>query len=1116
MRNVFNKLTLSSLGTPKLRLALLAGLLLAARCGSDGSGDGSGNLSKGTNAILVVDPKFVNFASVDLNQEAKRTVRLICDKSSTRSIKFTSVRLDAVESALKDLKITQPVKGELKPGEETSLEVIYKPTDGVYDTGKIKIEFDGGATEVPITTLAQAGNLLVSPEPIQFGAVQSGTTKTLAVSVTNVGSDEITVGNTALSLGYSPDFELVLAYALGADGKCVQGQGAPVTYPLKLGLNQGYCVDITYVPHGGTSDEGLLRIMKPQLPGQPKPEEITTTKVFGSETGPKVVIRPELKLDFAAVPMNQSKTLTFKIANEGTQDLTIDSVEKSAALGDAFEAVTIVTAVPKGTLVKAEATAELPVEVKFAPGKTYPAVNGPLGFIDVKTNDATSPITKVTVYGVVASGKLQIAPGDVIDFGVVATSKTSTRTLTFTTTGSADVTVSGIAVSKNSAQNEFKPSNGTPASVLVAPGTSQAVTLEFTNQGGAEGETVTGTLAFTSTDPQGPTSIDLRAIRTAKASCEIELIPPTINFGVVPYGKERTLAMNLHNKGSAPCSFQGVVLADGASNPFAAILPGAGPQCTVPSSNKSKYFGIVESPLAIQDGIAPGDTVSMKVRFVPEPDPFSAAFSFDQLATFSASLQVLVYDYSTLKPGTTQPTQLLSPQGKPGDAIACNILGKSGPAQIAAIPGQIDFGLTTVGCHSKTHTVSIYNTGVAPLSVCDIKLVGCGPEMKLKNVPPIPGCTGGVGGIELKPNSPIKLSTVYAPQDTSSDSCAIEVYTDDPLAPAVSVPLNGAGTYDTEQTDTFKQGSGQEVDVLIVVDNSGSMGEEQNNLANNFSSFVQDANATWKTDYHIAVTTTDMEDAKHSGKFQGSPRFVTNKDVSAIGPSLKVGANGSGNEQGLAAAQAALSAPLTTELKPPKECNSANDCTKPLDCMASVITPGKKYCGGHNMEFLRKDATLEIVIVSDEEDGSPAQLNFYVDFLKAIKGYANTNLLHVHAIVGDKNNGCQGAGGEAAPGNRYIEVASQTAGKVVSICTTDWAKALKDIGTVAFGLKVQFFLSRPPVVETITVTVAGKQCLTGWKYEEVSNTVIFDDKGSCMPQEGQTIDIHYKVFCYSE
>src|SRR4051812_46110298 len=61
----------------------------------------------------------------------------------------------------------------------------------------------------------------------------------------------------------------------------------------------------------------------------------------------------------------------------------------------------------------------------------------------------------------------------------------------------------------------------------------------------------------------------------------------------------------------------------------------------------------------------------------------------------------------------------------------------------------------------------------------------------------------------------------------------------------------------TIHTDTFVQGDlvGGYADILFVVDNSGSMSEEQTLLANSFNTFINWV-ITQKVDFHIAITTT--------------------------------------------------------------------------------------------------------------------------------------------------------------------------------------------------------------------------------------------------------------------
>jgi hypothetical protein len=323
------------------------------------------------------------------------------------------------------------------------------------------------------------------------------------------------------------------------------------------------------------------------------------------------------------------------------------------------------------------------------------------------------------------------------------------------------------------------------------------------------------------------------------------------------------------------------------------------------------------------------------------------------------------------------------------------------------------------------------------------------------------------------------------------------------------VPLNGGGTLETEQIDEWIQTSGQDVDVLFVVDNSGSMGEEQSNLASNFQTFINAA-STWNNDYHVGVVTTDFEG--DGGLLQGDPRYVISANWPKFASNVKVGTMGSGTEQGLAAAQVALSLPLVADST--KVCNNDADCTAPEGCFDG-------FCGGHNRGFLRKEAALEIVFVSDEDDQSSADLNFYENFFTNIKGFFNASMMHAHAIVGPQG-GCSSASGDATAGHRYIDLANATGGNVISICEANFAQGLASIGEIAFGLKVQFFLSRVAVPASIEVKVNGVPCAassgatTNWTYDQPSNAIVFSENGGCMPQPGQNIWVHYDTVCFTE
>lgn len=210
-----------------------------------------------------------------------------------------------------------------------------------------------------------------------------------------------------------------------------------------------------------------------------------------------------------------------------------------------------------------------------------------------------------------------------------------------------------------------------------------------------------------------------------------------------------------------------------------------------------------------------------------------------------------------------------------------------------------------------------------------------------------------------------------------------------------------------ETVDSFQQGTANEtqvgfvqktalVDVLFVVDNSPSMCEKQQNLAQKFQAFITSLQAQ-DLDFHIGVIASDMAASTFQGKLvaaSGNPRVLTPQTpnlVQAFGQNVAtVGLAGSSRSQGLLAAQAALSQPLTS---------------------------------GVNAGFLRADASLAIIFVSDEDDYSlntvvPPEPDYFVRHFQrsfvALKGAGNEGLVKLSAIVGADSTGkaadCTGSG----------------------------------------------------------------------------------------------------------
>jgi hypothetical protein len=1058
-------------------------LVLGGACtdrDKDGTANGDGPFSLGGDLALEANPDPVVFSPIPLLTETSQIITLT-HKGGEGTLKLSNLRL---ETASADLAVGTLDRTSLLPGEIASFEVSYAPKDDAKDEGVIKIDTNiaaiaGGSLvfEIEVSTGSFNIALVASPEALDFAGVPSGTSQTKTVSVVNSGTLEATI--TGFVLDPAGDFDLVTSPEV----------------PFGLPPGKAFDLQATYTPTKGDADSDILSVLFEINGAKELP-----IKLSGVEVAAILVVNP-LPLDFGKRAAGQTHSLPLVLSNAGNAELVVTGIVLQETSGWA-KTIEIPAFGPDPVVLDGSAVHTL--MVSFTPTTDMPILGSPIAGIAIASNDAVgSGSTLVPVFGRPEAPSLQVNPPDSLDFGYVAQNLTSTRTVSLYNAGSADLTVDALALEpgQDSLAGEWVMTApvGIGPDGVIGPGVHQEVSISFTNKGGAGG-VAWGTLRVTSNDPALPDwPVVLKASRAGQPSCEIALVPDVVDYGIVPRGFAKTMSFQIVNVGSGACGYLGALVNNCGSFSF---LPGLAacddPATTAKEDGTSTVYKVTAEPFAAANNLKPGMSYPLKVTFTP---PSTAPLIGDELTDY-AGLLALRITHNYTADGSLATEIFPKPAGS---SYVPNLHGKSGMAELSAFPSPLDFSAITIGCASQTLTLNAYNVGTAPLDLTNWELTGCSPEFKTVSYPAL-NQPDGQGGykLTLDPGAGVQFELQYVPQDTGDDACALALYTNGATTPAATVPLAGKGTYETEHTDEFVQTSGQDVDILFVVDNSGSMSEEQQNLSKNFQNFISQASA-WNNQYHVAVVTTDIDG--DSGLLQGTPRYVTNSDWQKFAANVKVGELGSGTEQGLIAAQLALSLPLASD--PGTACTSDLTCSAPDACVEG-------FCGGYNRGFMRQDAALEIVFVSDEEDQSPSDLNFYINFFKSIKGVYNSNLLHCHAIVGPPGD-CSSASGDAAAGYRYMDVANATGGNVISICEPDFTTGLKSIGEIAFGLKVQFFLTRQPVPSTLEVKNDGVPCTSAgganWSYDAGSNSVVFMENGGCMPQPGQNVWIHYETEC---
>lgn len=456
---------------------------------------------------------------------------------------------------------------------------------------------------------------------------------------------------------------------------------------------------------------------------------------------------------------------------------------------------------------------------------------------------------------------------------------------------------------------------------------------------------------------------------------------------------------------------------------------------------------------------------------------------------------------------------------------------------LVVTPNPVDLGTIKRGCNSPARRFVIYNT-CASTRVVTLRAISftnsagepaggpnCSstaacPEFFLTETPSIPS-----GGLVLKSGgSSVSFQAKYAPLNLGTDLGDIAVTTtEEGKDLSYPVHLRGTGDSSGDQVDTFVQVGQAKADVLLVVDDSCSMEDKQTNLANNFAAFMQYATSA-SVDFQIGVTSTTVTNEAGgdagclpppfgctgfpgSGSAAAGGRLYRNPDAgiepiltprsrnpqATFSAMVKLGTIGSGTEEGLETATLALTEPMLSR---------------------------------DNKGFVRSDANLAIIIVSDASDQSPQAVSYYQDLLVNVKGVNNRSRFtfnHIGPYLLTAPGSCM-YDSDHDPA-RYKTLVDFTSGVSAEICSADWAAPLTRLGDIAFGFRTQFFLNGvPDLTHGNTLTVRRNAALQALAltcpttsqsvvcFDSRSNSIRFDIASA--PKGGDTITVSYSTGCF--
>lgn len=283
------------------------------------------------------------------------------------------------------------------------------------------------------------------------------------------------------------------------------------------------------------------------------------------------------------------------------------------------------------------------------------------------------------------------------------------------------------------------------------------------------------------------------------------------------------------------------------------------------------------------------------------------------------------------------------------------------------------------------------------------------------------------------------------------------------------------------QDDLVVPQANRDVDILFVIDNSGSMSEEQANMKNRISGFIDKVK---HLNYRISVTSTDPWENGRQRTFDNGSTVLTPAVSNAqdlLGNAIQMGISGSGDERGINATYQSVARAKT----------------------------------GPEQNLYRTNAALAVISITDEDECSSGCSSMYPssdpnNLVQLVKSqFGPSKLFTYNSIIKLPNDPtCTTA---AYPAHTHARLSDLTSGIKGNICAADYASILQSIGSSVAALVSTVELKCAPKAR-----IGSGNGITKVEYvgSSVAPPAIQEVKGKLVAfaqplAEGQTVRISY-------
>ena len=253
------------------------------------------------------------------------------------------------------------------------------------------------------------------------------------------------------------------------------------------------------------------------------------------------------------------------------------------------------------------------------------------------------------------------------------------------------------------------------------------------------------------------------------------------------------------------------------------------------------------------------------------------------------------------------------------EEVAVELLGEGSIAELEIFPDPLDMGVAYVGCETDNE-VELRNVGTDSLEIYELDHEGS--SFDFDSALDLP--------LTLEPGDSEIVYLTFEPEDAGEVTGTLSVSSSEPLG-VREATHSGIGQFAGDHEEEWTVAENPPSDIIFYVDQSGSMDDDQARLADQFSTFISELN-TYSTDWQIIVANQDNGCNQTGGVLRPGDSDYASRFQNAVSAG-----GGFWTEAGLTIASQAI------EMTDSGECNAG---------------------------FLRPDAMLHIIMVSDESEQS--------------------------------------------------------------------------------------------------------------------------------------------------